>query len=41
MNANLTFATGGFLDRTKFILVNDRVPRGSIIKKASVIHRRV
>jgi hypothetical protein len=27
MNVNLTFATGGFLDRTRFVLVNDRVPR--------------
>ena len=27
MNANLTFATGGFLNRTRFVLVNDRVPR--------------
>jgi hypothetical protein len=27
MNANLTFATGGFLHRTRFVLVNDRVPR--------------
>ncbi len=27
MNANLTFATDGFLHRTRFVLVNDRVPR--------------
>ena len=27
LNANLTFATGGFLHRTRFVLVNDRVPR--------------
>jgi hypothetical protein len=27
MNANLTFATGGFLHRTRYVLVNDRVPR--------------
>jgi hypothetical protein len=27
MNADLTFATGGFLHRTRFVLVNDRVPR--------------
>jgi len=27
MNANLTFATGGFPHQTRFILVNDRVPR--------------
>ena len=27
MNANLTFATGGFPHRTRFVLVNDRVPR--------------
>ena len=27
MNANLTFATDGFLHRTRFVLVNNRVPR--------------
>jgi hypothetical protein len=27
MNANLTFATDGFLPRTRFVLVNGRVPR--------------
>jgi hypothetical protein len=27
MNANLTFAAGGFLHRTRFVLVNDRIPR--------------
>ena len=27
MNANLTFATDGFLHRTRFVLVNDRIPR--------------
>jgi hypothetical protein len=27
MNPNLTFATGGFLHRARFVLVNDRVPR--------------
>ena len=27
MYANLTFATGGFLHRTRFVLVNDRIPR--------------
>ena len=27
MNANLTFATGEFLHRTRFVLVNDRIPR--------------
>jgi hypothetical protein len=27
MNANLTFAMGGFLHRTRLILVNDRIPR--------------
>jgi hypothetical protein len=44
MNANLTFATGGFLHRTRFVLVNDRVPRadghcalcGRIIEKGYV-----
>ena len=44
MNANLTFAAGGFLDRTRFVLVNDRVPRtdvhcalcGRIIEKGYV-----
>ena len=29
MSANLTHASiGGFLGRTRFVLVNDRVPRG-------------
>jgi hypothetical protein len=44
MNANLTFATGGFLHQTRFVLVNDRVPRtdgycalcGRIIEKGYV-----
>jgi hypothetical protein len=44
MNANLTFDTGGFLRRTRFVLVNDRVPRtnghcalcGGIIEKGYV-----
>ena len=44
MNANLTFARGGFLHRTRFVLVNDRVPRtdghcalcGQIIEKGYV-----
>ena len=44
MNANLTFATDGFLHRTRFVLVNDRVPRtdghcalcGRIIEKGYV-----
>jgi len=27
MYANLTFATGGFLHPTRFVLVNDRIPR--------------
>jgi hypothetical protein len=44
LNANLTFATGGFLHRTRFVLVNDRVPRtdghcalcGRIIEKGYV-----
>ena len=27
MNANLSFARGGFLHRTRLVLVNDRVPR--------------
>jgi hypothetical protein len=27
MNPDLIFATGGFLHRTRFVLVNDRVPR--------------
>ena len=44
VNANLTFATGGFLHRTRFVLVNDRVPRtnghcalcGRIIEKGYV-----
>ena len=27
MYANLTFPTGGFLHRTRFVLVNDRIPR--------------
>jgi hypothetical protein len=27
MYANLTFATGGSLHRTRFVLVNDRIPR--------------
>jgi len=44
MNANLTFATGGSLHRTRFVLVNDRVPRtdghcalcGRIIEKGYV-----
>jgi hypothetical protein len=44
MNANLTFATDGFLHRTRFVLVNDRVPRtdghcalcGGIIEKGYV-----
>ena len=27
MNANVTFATDGFLHRTRFVLVNNRVPR--------------
>ena len=44
LNANLTFARGGFLRRARFVLVNDRVPRtdgrcalcGSIIEKGYV-----
>jgi hypothetical protein len=44
VNANLTFAKGGFLHRTRFVLVNDRVPRtdghcalcGGIIEKGYV-----
>jgi hypothetical protein len=44
VNPNLTFATGGFLHRTRFVLVNDRVPRtnghcalcGRIIEKGYV-----
>ena len=44
MNANLTFATDGFLHRTRFVIVNDRVPRtdghcalcGRIIEKGYV-----
>jgi len=44
MNANLTFARGGFLHRTRFVVVNNRVPRtdghcalcGSIIEKGYV-----
>ena len=27
MNANLTFARSGFLHRTRFVVVNDRIPR--------------
>ena len=27
MNANLTFAMSGFLHRTRFVVVNDRIPR--------------
>ena len=44
MNGNLTFARGEFLHLTRFVLVNDRVPRtdghcalcGSIIEKGYV-----
>jgi hypothetical protein len=44
VNANLTFTRGEFLHRTRFVLVNDRVPRtdghcalcGSIIEKGYV-----
>jgi hypothetical protein len=44
VNANLTFVRGGFLHRTRFVLVNDRVPRtdghcalcGSILEKGYV-----
>jgi hypothetical protein len=44
VNVNLTFARGGFLHRTRFVLVNDRVPRadghcalcGQIIEKGYV-----
>jgi hypothetical protein len=44
MNTNLTFPTDRFLHRTKFVLVNDRLPRadghcalcGSIIEKSYV-----
>jgi hypothetical protein len=44
VNANLTFATDEFLHRTRFVLVNDRVPRtngrcalcGGIIEKGYV-----
>jgi hypothetical protein len=44
MNANLSFATGGILHRTRFVLVNDRIPRtdghralcGRIIEKGYV-----
>ena len=32
MNANLTFARGGFLHRTRFVLVNDRVPRTDTLR---------
>ena len=27
MNPNLTFARSGFLHRTRFVVVNDRIPR--------------
>ena len=27
MNPNLTFAMSGFLHRTRFVVVNDRIPR--------------
>ena len=27
MNSNLTFARSGFLHRTRFVVVNDRIPR--------------
>jgi hypothetical protein len=50
VNANLTFARGGFMRRTRFVLVNDCVPRtdghcalcGGIIEKGYVrsIHER-
>jgi hypothetical protein len=44
MNANLTFAMGGFMHRTRLILVNDCIPRtdghcalcGRIIEKSYV-----
>jgi hypothetical protein len=44
VNGKLTFTRGGFLHRTRFVLVNDRVPRtdghcalcGSIIEKGYV-----
>ena len=44
VNANLTLATDGFPHRTRFVLVNDRVPRtngrcalcGGIIEKGYV-----
>jgi len=44
VNVNLTFARGGLPHRTKFVLVNDRVPRtdghcalcGSIIENGYV-----
>ena len=50
MNANLTFAMSGFLHRTRFVVVNDRIPRTDGIahcaaessrEVTSVIHRRV
>jgi hypothetical protein len=44
MNVNPTFATGGFPQQTRFVLVNDRVPRtdrkcalcGNIVEKGYV-----
>ena len=44
MNPNLTFARSGFLHRTRFVLVNERVPRtnqhcafcGAIVEKGYV-----
>ena len=44
VNGNMTLASGGFLHQTRFVLVNDRVPRtdghcalcGSIIEKGYV-----
>jgi hypothetical protein len=44
MNTHPIFATGGFLQQTRFVLVNDRVPRkdtkcalcGNIVEKGYV-----
>jgi hypothetical protein len=44
MSTNLTFATGRFLQRTRFVIVNDRIPStgghcafcGGIIEKGYV-----
>ena len=41
MNPNLTFARSGFLHRTRFVVVNDRIPRadGQCARCSRIVER--